>query len=159
MHIDIMFQSSSLRGAQRTRRVSNGEGCTHQKCILVLAHRFLVSVVFFSGRAAISCFGCLLYGACSARGASAMTRVARHMHLCLLTCSSLGSAYMCVMHVRCVVYVACARVCVCHACELWEQSCACLWFFKGVFHDVCALYTQKRMKSMKSNESPCEIRC
>ena len=59
-------------------------------------------------------------------------------HLWLLTCSRLGSAYMCVMHMRCAV---------------------CVLFFKRVFHDVWALFTQKRMKSMKSSESPCEIRC
>ena len=59
-------------------------------------------------------------------------------HLWLLTCSSLSSAYVCVMHVHCAV---------------------CVLFLKRVFHDVWSLYTQKRMKSMKSDESPCEIRC
>ena len=42
-------------------------------------------------------------------------------HLWLLTCSSLSSAYMCVMHARCAVYVL---------------------FFKRVFHDVSAAYTE-----------------
>ena len=52
--------------------------------------------------------------------------------------SSLSSACMCVMPARCAVHAL---------------------FFKGLFHDVRALYTQKRMKSMKANESQCEIRC